>query len=97
MTQWDDAIADEVAADNLYLDQPKDRRRRALADLRAKVGACTVDPDGFTVENALRGQWTMTCERGRAQVAITLAPTMPPKVQYWNVSTNIPSPAATCR
>jgi CubicO group peptidase (beta-lactamase class C family) len=97
VTQWDDAIADEVGADNLYLDQPKDRRRRALEDLRAKVGACTVDPDGFTVENALRGQWTMTCERGRAQVAITLAPTMPPKVQYWNVSTNIPSPAATCR
>ena len=97
MTAWDDAVADDVAADNLYLDQPKDRRRRGLEDLRAKVGACTADPDGFTVENALRGQWTMTCERGRAQVAITLAPTMPPKVQYWAVSTTISTPPPTCR
>ena len=34
------------------------------------------------VENALRGQWTMSCERGALQVSITLAPTMPPRVQY---------------
>ena len=43
-----------------------------------------------TVENALRGQWTMSCERGALQVAITLAPTMPPSVQYLAIR---PAPA----
>ena len=95
--RWDDSIADGIAADNLFLDVAKDRRQRTLDDLRARVGACTVDPDGFTVENALRGSWTMSCERGRLQVAITLAPTMPPKVQYWNVSPTVAAPSPTCR
>jgi hypothetical protein len=35
----------------------------------------------------------MTCERGRARVAITLAPTMPPKVQAFTV--NILTPGET--
>ena len=95
--RWDDALADEIAADNLFLDQSKERRRRAIDELHAAVGACTADRDGFVAENALRGQWTLTCERGQAQVAITLAPTMPPKVQYWAVSTRIAPVPQTCR
>ena len=83
--RWDDALADRIAAENLFLDRSKDRRQRDIQDLTAKVGQC-VAPDTFdVVENALRGNWTMTCERGRLQVAITLAPTMPPKVQYLSV------------
>jgi hypothetical protein len=42
------------------------------------------------VENALRGDWIMVCERGRLRVAITLAPTNPPLVQYLSV---VPVPA----
>jgi hypothetical protein len=33
----------------------------------------------------------MNCERGKLQVAITLAPTMPPRVQFLSVR---PAPAA---
>ena len=33
----------------------------------------------ISVENWLRGQWTMKCERGDVRVEITLAPTIPPK------------------
>ena len=51
-----------------------------------------------TVENWLRGQWTMKCERGDLNVSITLAPTMPPKVQFLDVRLAEPRPAiATCR
>lgn len=87
---WDDGLADRIAAVNLYLDQSKDRRRQRIADLAAKAGgACK--PDGaFDVENALRGEWTMTCAAGSLRVAITLAPTLPPKVQYLAVR---PAPA----
>jgi CubicO group peptidase (beta-lactamase class C family) len=88
--EWDDKLADRIAAENLYLDRSKDRRRKEVDELRAKVGACSA-PAGFdVVENALRGSWTMSCERGNLQVAITLAPTMPPTVQYLVVR---PAPA----
>lgn len=91
--KWDDALADRVAAVNLFLDESKDRRRRHIESLRAQVGTCR--PEGpFDVENALRGAWTLTCERGSLRVAITLAPTIPPKVQYLSVA---PAPATPPR
>jgi CubicO group peptidase (beta-lactamase class C family) len=83
---WDEAVADRIAAVNLFLDQSRDRRRAAIERLRTEVGVC-VPGSGFDrVENALRGDWTMRCERGRLRVAITLAPTMPPKVQFMAVT-----------
>jgi len=93
INQWDDGLADRIAAVNLYLDQSKDRRRLQIEGLRKEHGVCRAD-GLFDVENALRGQWTMTCERGALRVAITLAPTMPPKVQYLNVA---PAPATPAR
>jgi CubicO group peptidase (beta-lactamase class C family) len=95
VNQWDDALADRIAAVNLFLDESKDRRRRQITSLRESVGTCKAGT--FDVENALRGQWNMTCEKGSLRVAITLAPTMPPKVQYLSVQP-APSapPAKTC-
>jgi len=93
VSQWQDDLAERIAAQNLYLDRAKERRRREIEDLRAKVGACK-PPDRFDyVENALRGQWTMACERGNLQVAVTLAPTMPPKVQFLSVRPAPPQPS----
>lgn len=83
---WDEAAAERIAAVNLFLDQSKDRRRAAIDALRTQVGTCTTGLGFDHVENALRGDWTMRCERGRVRVAITLAPTMPPKVQFLSVS-----------
>ena len=82
VVRWDDELAEKIAAENLFLDRSKDRRRKEIDDLVAKVGACSAPDEFDVVENALRGQWTMRCERGRLEVAITLAPTMPPTVQY---------------
>jgi CubicO group peptidase (beta-lactamase class C family) len=87
---WDDALADKIAAENLFMDRSKDRRRKEIEDLRATVGSCSAPTTFDVVENALRGQWTMACERGKLEVAITLAPTMPPTVQYLSVR---PAPA----
>jgi CubicO group peptidase (beta-lactamase class C family) len=84
VVSWDDKLADSIAAVNLFLDESKERRRRQLEDLHAQYGACRPD-DTFDVENALRGAWNMTCARGSLRVSITLAPTMPPKVQYLDV------------
>ncbi len=86
IVKWDDAAADRIAAVNLFLDKSKDRRRAAVQTLLAQVGACSAGSGFDRVENALRGDWTMTCARGRLRVAITLAPTMPPKVQFLSVA-----------
>jgi len=79
---WDDQLADAIAADNFFLDRSRERRRADLQNVRATYGACTPGNGFDVVENALRGQWTMTCERGKITASITLAPTMPPKVQF---------------
>jgi hypothetical protein len=83
---WDDKEADRIAAMNLYLDRSKERRRKEVEDLRAKVGRCEVPSTFDSIENWLRGRWTMKCERGDLRVAITLAPTMPPRVQHMDVA-----------
>ena len=100
IVKWDDKQADNMAAMNLYLDRSKDRRQREVATLREQVGACTAPSTFDYVENALRGQWTMKCERGDLRVSITLAPTIPPRVQYLDVRPATPEPAsapAACR
>jgi CubicO group peptidase (beta-lactamase class C family) len=99
IVKWDDAVADRIAAQNLFLDQSKDRRRAAIEALRTQVGTCSAGSGFDRVENALRGDWTMSCARGRLRVAITLAPTNPPTVQFLSVGP-APSPgmqpASTC-
>jgi CubicO group peptidase (beta-lactamase class C family) len=97
IVRWDDAVADRVAAENLFLDRSKERRRAEIDQLRAQVGACTVpakDAPFDVIENALRGQWTIACERGALRALVTLAPTMPPRVQLMAV---MPAPASTAR
>jgi CubicO group peptidase (beta-lactamase class C family) len=84
--QWDDALADRIVAVNLFLDRSRDRRRAEIAELLRQVGPCRAGSGFDVVENALRGQWTMPCDRGALRVGITLAPTMPPSVQFLRVT-----------
>jgi CubicO group peptidase (beta-lactamase class C family) len=86
VVKWDDGVAQRLAAQNLFLDQSLDRRRAAIDALHAQVGACAAGSGFDRVENALRGDWTMSCERGKLRVAITLAPTNPPTVQFMSVA-----------
>jgi len=101
VVRWDDALADSVAAMNLYLDEPKARRRVAIERLRLQAGDDCRPEGPFVVENALRGRWRMRCREGDLRVAITLAPTEPARVQALDVrpmardETLAPAPA--CR
>lgn len=92
---WDDKRADDVAAMNLYRDRSKERRKREIDSLREQVGACTAPTRFDYVENSLRGQWTLKCERGDLRVYITLAPTIPPRVQQLDVVDAARRPAAS--
>ena len=90
--KWDDALANRIAADNLFLDVAADVRSSRWKALAEQHGTCrpgtSIKPD-----NALRGEWRMICDRGWLDVYITLAPTMPPKVQLININPVMPPDA----
>ncbi|MDL2719010.1 MAG: serine hydrolase domain-containing protein [Acidobacteriota bacterium] len=86
---WSDAVADGLAADNLFLDTPKEKRKASFEELRARHGACAFDGT-IEAENALRGAWKLACDRGSIRVEITLAPTMPPRVQHLETTSALP-------
>ncbi|MGI8619926.1 MAG: serine hydrolase domain-containing protein, partial [Gemmatimonadaceae bacterium] len=73
--RWDDALADSLAAMNLFLDSPKSLRRAAIERLVTEAGGGCVPEGAIVAENALRGRWRMRCRTGDFVVGITLAPT----------------------
>jgi CubicO group peptidase (beta-lactamase class C family) len=88
LDRWSDADARQLAADNLFLDETLERRRTALQAARADLGSCA--PRTLEAENALRGRFRMSCERGWLDVDLTLAPTRPPRVQHLKVTRGKP-------
>ena len=86
VTQWNDRLADSVAAMNLFLDESKARRRAAMDAMRTAAGSDCRTEGPFVVENALRGRWRMRCRDGDLRVSITLAPTEPAGVQFLDVT-----------
>jgi hypothetical protein len=101
VTSWSDALADSLAAMNLYLDESKDRRRAAIEKVRDAAGGSCSNEGPFVAANALRGRWRMRCAKGDIAVSITLAPTVPAGVQHLDVrpidrDENI-APARACR
>ena len=82
---WDDGLARSLAAENLFLDRSLERRRAEVAASLEQMGACEAGSGFAYVENALRGRWVLRCARGELLVSVTLAPTIPPSVQYLEV------------
>ncbi len=101
VTRWNDALADSMAAMNLYLDESKDRRRVAIERLRLQAEDDCRNEGALQAENALRGRWRMRCSKGDLRVSITLAPTEPAKVQFLEVTPlardESLAPAPACR
>ena len=79
--QWDDKSLQQIAAGNLFLDQKIEARHQEVERLQKNLGACRT-PEPIEPENLLRGRFRMPCERGAVDAIFTLAPTMPPTVQY---------------
>jgi CubicO group peptidase (beta-lactamase class C family) len=86
LARWDDALADSLAAMNLYLDEPKARRRAAYEKLTAAAGGACRPEGALRPENALRGSFRLRCASGDLRVRLTLAPTVPARVQQLDVA-----------
>jgi CubicO group peptidase (beta-lactamase class C family) len=81
VNDWHDDALTKSAADNLLLDSSIDERRAEVKRLHDTLGICRAD-QALRAENWLRGTFRLSCDRGWLDVAVTLAPTNPPAIQY---------------
>jgi hypothetical protein len=77
---WDEAALSAMSANNFFQDMSLERRSKQVQGLRADFGKAT-STTPFEAENALRGRWTIKTRKGRIEVFVTLAPTVPPTLQ----------------
>lgn len=82
LANWDDERAKEISAMNLFLDRSIEKRRAEFAALRETMGRCRERDGYFSLENSLRGEWLLDCERGSVLATVTLAPTRPARIQH---------------
>jgi hypothetical protein len=88
LERWDDSAAQTLAADNFFLDRPAAEWRDEMKGLRERHGHCRAG--AFEPENWLRGRFRADCERGWMDVELTLAPTVPPRVQFLRLVPGMP-------
>jgi CubicO group peptidase (beta-lactamase class C family) len=70
---------------NFTMDRSAESWRRQLAQLRRQVGQCETDAP-LRATGALSGTFSWTCERGRIEGEILLAPTATPQIQALRLS-----------
>jgi CubicO group peptidase (beta-lactamase class C family) len=81
--------ARDLLAENVLMDRDAAHRARDLAELKAQVGTCdTAAPVKPTA--ALSGRFTWTCERGRVDGYLLLAPTPAPRIQDYALTRAAP-------
>jgi hypothetical protein len=96
LNRWDDALADQLFADNFFLDDSRAWWQAEMARLAAVHGKLQ-DSGPFEAENALRGTWKLTGERGWVNTLVTLTPTVPPRVQKLALESVLPPGPALAR
>lgn len=89
MNRWEDARAKNAFDPSFFLGRPLDELRATLDDLHGAHGNCG-DRQPIEAENGLRGSWRAPCDRGWIDVRITLAPTMPARIQFFEVEGSFP-------
>ena len=71
---------------NFLMDRTEENWAREFARLKAEVGECETGAP-ITATGALSGRFQWTCERGRLDGQLLLAPTQPPTIQALRFST----------
>ena len=93
--RWDDAVADDVFAMNMDLDEPRELRRAAIAQVVAELGPFKPDDArGTDVESPAQLSWWLRGTRGWARVGLLVTPEPRPRLQRLTVrGVGDPSPA----
>jgi hypothetical protein len=79
----------DVLAVNMPMDRDADHWVREFTALKADVGGCDTGAP-ITPTAALSGRFTWTCERGRVNGSLLLAPTREPRIQALDLSRATP-------
>ncbi|HSB85067.1 MAG TPA: hypothetical protein VLD86_02100, partial [Ilumatobacteraceae bacterium] len=86
LSAWSDVDARGLFADNVPLDEPFNRRASRAAEHVAEHGSLAVVE--VTASARTRGQATMQHADGtQVKVDVELSPLMPPRIQFYEVST----------
>jgi CubicO group peptidase (beta-lactamase class C family) len=97
ITDWDDALAARLFADNVDADEPLSRRRTAIERLITEYGPLIPDPDEPVASNSpAHCVWWLSGAGGRVRVEIRLTPQSPPLVQTLTVA-GVPHPSPRVR
>jgi len=78
---WDDAVADDLFADNVFQDDPRDRRRSQAEALRDRVGG-SLTIEAIEAESAKKATARL---RGDLRITVWLAPTVSPRIQEYEI------------
>ncbi|MEL7124288.1 MAG: serine hydrolase domain-containing protein [Bacteroidota bacterium] len=82
---WDETLANQIVAENFFLDKSLDHRLERINQVLSQAGAIErvtkIEP-----YNQLRGRFKMKAENGDINVFFTLTPEKEPKVQRLDVS-----------
>jgi CubicO group peptidase (beta-lactamase class C family) len=88
LSDWDDAVADQLFAPNVPLDAPYPERRAQVTRLRDRLGG-SFAPDADRrpeSDTPAHRRWWLTGDRGTVQVQIQLSPQRPPRVQSLTIA-----------
>lgn len=89
---WDDAVADEIFAENISLDAPYPERIAGIAAELARVGGIdwSRPAEDSSGESPAHRVWRLPARRGRVRCEILLAPTTPASIQTFRVTAEPP-------
>jgi CubicO group peptidase (beta-lactamase class C family) len=77
---WDEKLSAEIAAENFFMDSPREERMRLAREKLAPIGKIlSVGP--IRAVNQLRGTFALVGESGTVDVFFTLTPEREPRVQ----------------
>ena len=89
LEQWDDSRAERLFDKTFFQYNPAEQLRAELVSLHRRHGSCW--PVGeMRVENALRGQVQLECDRGLLEVELALPPAEPIRLQWMEVTERLP-------
>jgi hypothetical protein len=83
LRNWDDSIADALFADNVFLDESRERRKRAAAELYKQHGAFALER--VVVESGASATAVVRGDKETFEIAFDVAPLVPVRIQFYEV------------
>ncbi len=84
LNQWDDRLADDLFATNVFADEDRKRRQRDAVALRGRFGPLTAGE--LVALSATSGSFDLCGQHERARALLMLNPEIPPRLESYEIS-----------